>query len=194
MTSLIHINLLPVRERQTVNRKRIHLFVELTVVAFTVGILLALTWRDRAAEFNLSTRLRALDRNVTASDAPKTAALLQEHLDAYRRKLAMLEGIEQTGTRYENILRTVARAVPSSVWLTRFEMNGNTLILEGRTKEQMMIAQFLRELALHPSFADNQLIGVQQPKEVAHDTARGFSTRTRIVSKGLSTNRREKTE
>lgn len=179
---MIHVNLIPLRDTHRAGRRRLHRFLGAAVIALTVIALVALTRREWTIESGLKTELESLHRTIAAG---KSAAIaterLQKQLDAHGQKLAILENIEQRGATREEVLRSVAAAIPISLWLTRFALINDTLTLEGRATNAGMITQFLRELKSDSRFAENELVEVHQPKERPEHTNTHFSVRSRIV-------------
>jgi len=183
MKRLIRINLVPVGEVRRAGRRRLQRFVELVIVATTAFVLLALTGREWHTEAELRNRLRRLGGAVATGHPLATAEQpLQEEVEALHGKLSMLENIDRRNVSHESILRSISGVLPDSVWLTRFEISGDALMLEGRAKDHRLITRFLQELESLPHLVENQLIEVNQPKEVSDGGSTRFSTRSHILS------------
>lgn len=180
MRPLLSINLVPVRELKSAGRRKAHRRVEAGVSAAVALILFCLSWREWNTEFALRSRLESLVANSHPADAAVTR--LRDRLDALQQELSMLESIGRRRARHDVVLRSVAAALPGTVWLTRFSMTGDALLLEGRAESHTLIVEFLRDLALEPHLTDNQLTEVHQPREGAGETSTRFSARARIVS------------
>jgi len=180
---MIQVNLIPLREIHRAGRRRLRCFWGAAVIALTVIALVALTWRARTTESELAAQLARLHRTIAAGKSATTAAeRMEKQLDTLRQKLAILEKIGQPGATHEDVLRSIATAIPIPLWLTRFALKNDTLTLEGRATNAGMITQFLRELESRSRFADNELVEVHQPKEHPGPANTRFSVRSRIVN------------
>lgn len=179
MRPLLSINLVPVRELHRAGRRRVHRRVEAGISAAVALLLFGLTWREWNTEFELRNRLESLAANSYPADA---ATGLRHRLDALQEELAMLESIGRRSAQHALVLRSVAEALPRTVWLTRFSMTRDTVLLEGRAKDPTRIAEFLRELGSGAHLKDNQLTEVHQSGADAGETSTRFSARSRIVS------------
>jgi Tfp pilus assembly protein PilN len=183
MAAMIHVNLIPVRDIRRAGRRRLRCFWGTAVISLTVIALVALTWREWTTESELTAQLERLDRTIAAGKSDTTTAeRMQKELDTHGQKLAILEKIGQPGAAHEDVLRSMATAIPSPLWLTRFALINDTLTLEGRATNAGMITQFLRELESRSRFADNELVEVHQPKEHPDHATTRFSVRSRIVN------------
>lgn len=179
MNDRIRINLVPFGEVRSPGRKRLHRFVEVAAVAATALVLLAFTWREWNTEAGLEDRLAGM-RSAVANENTRQA--LEQNLAALKRDLSMLKTITARNRSHESIVRGISQALPNAVWLTRFELTEQTLILEGRAKHHRLITRFLHELESQPHFVETQLVEVRQPKQLSDETSTRFATRSHIIS------------
>ena len=183
MAPVIRINLIPLREIRVASRRQLRGFFEAAAIAVTVIALVALSWRAWTTESELTAQLEPLGRTIAAGKlTAATAQRLQKQLDTHRPTLSMLQKIAgQTGATHEDVLWSVAMALPHGLWLTRLAFVGETLTLEGRAQDHARIAQFVRELEALPQFTDNELAEVRQEKEPSEDAPELFSIQARFV-------------
>ncbi|HEY8123090.1 MAG TPA: PilN domain-containing protein [Myxococcota bacterium] len=159
---MITINLLPVREA----RRKAGARQFLLVIAASV-----------AASVALSSVHHVWFRSEVAG-AKKAAARIQTEIDGYAPQLAQVEKFRAAKADIEKKLRvidelSVARSgpvhlfdeiathLPDRMWLTKLEVEGQQLTIEGVSLDNELVALFLTAMNASPHFADVELLETQ---------------------------------
>ena len=163
---MITINLLPVREeRRKASARRFLLVVGAAVAASVVVSAIHLWW---------------FRTDVVA--AKNAAAKIQKDVDAYAPQLAQVEKFRAAKEDIEKKLKVidelsvarsgpvhlfdeVATHMPDRMWLTKMEVQGQALTIEGVSLDNELVALFLTAMNASPYFENVELLETQA-KEV----------------------------
>lgn len=113
------------------------------------------------AEARLSSEEKQLGALAQALSGRKPDPRLAEEIAALEKRLAKQEALVALLSQREDAaakpasayLAALARATPQGVWITRFEVRGQALAIEGRTVDPELVPYYLRRLGAEPVFA-----------------------------------------
>ena len=122
--------------------------------------------RQMAAQIAARTPDAALERELQQS---------KEHLEGRMAVLgALRQGLTPASITPADVLRGLARQVPSGLWLTAFQLNMDNGVLDirGRTTDPARIAVYVADLGKEKAFAGRTFAGLelvqgQQPSQSA---------------------------
>jgi type IV pilus assembly protein PilN len=159
---MITINLLPVREERRKASARHFLLVLAVAVAASVALSAAHLWWFRS--------------EVAAEQA--ATVRIQKEIDAYAPQLAQVEKFRAAKADIEKKLRVIddlstarsgpvhlfdeiATHLPDRMWLTKLQVKGQQLTIDGISLDNELVALFLTAMNASPYFKDVELVETQ---------------------------------
>ncbi len=183
---MIRINLLPYRLAQ--RHRNLNTILIAWATTFVIGLILL---------FGID--LLVLDTIETLTDTQKKQAQTIQELNEKlgevkdindRKALALtrLEIINRLSNEQTvpiHLLDELTKTIPEQVWLTKIETQKNVLTLNGLATSSAVVADFMRQLALSPFFADVELSKVAQ-QELKEQKEKEKKDKDKIKSFALS--------
>jgi len=181
---MAHINLLPWREEAEKNKQR-EFFTILTAVAlgaFSVVFLVSQVYQMRIDGQNsrnqyLKNEIQILDARISkikSLNAKKSE--LQKRIDV----VVQLQRNRNVGTQ---VLDEIAKVIPSGIYLTKMEKQGNSLQLLGKSESNNHLANMIRKIENSDLFTDTVLESIIS-NDAQSKLLSDFKMRVRI--KGLT--------
>ncbi|OKY26797.1 PilN domain-containing protein [Thalassotalea sp. PP2-459] len=144
---MAYINLLPWREEAEKAKQRQYftLLTAVALVAFAVVFLIGQFYQlriDGQLERNrfLQTEIAILDKRISEI---KT---LNEKKQELEKRISVVEQLQRSRNVGTQVLDEIAKIVPSGVYLTKMEKQGNTIQLLGKSESNNHLANMIRNI------------------------------------------------
>ncbi len=156
----VDINLLPKEEKEALERELLPIPRPELTLPLATGVLALLVvgagWWNRSQTLS---RLRAeiTDKSRQVKQLEQSLgdlAGLKKKRDLLQRKIRTIEMLRRGQTEAILYIDELVRRLPTNVWLTSLEDQGNMLSLKGGAMNQAAVAQFMRNLERSEQFAD----------------------------------------
>lgn len=162
----VKINLLPVRavKKREMGKQQLVLF---GLVIIGVGVANFLWYRNVAA-FSAQLQARIDKTRQEVALLEKTIGEVQnidKEKKALQEKLAVLDTLRKGRTGPVKMMDELAQAIPTRVWLNRFEETGGRVTMTGAAVSHDDVAQFMRKLKESKHFKDVTLRSATQKRE-----------------------------
>ncbi|MEW6338663.1 MAG: PilN domain-containing protein [Acidobacteriota bacterium] len=145
-------------------------YILLGILVLGLGYVGVTYWR-------LSSTLSSLNREVEENqrEYDRLKPIIEE-VEAYKKKNAELkhkiEVIEQLKNNQRGPVRLmdeVSKALPDLLWLTRMEVSGNAVSIQGQALNENAVANFISNLDTSPFFAEPSLSIMKQSDQGVFD-------------------------
>jgi type IV pilus assembly protein PilN len=159
---MIRINLLPVREERRKAGARQLALVMIAALGGSVFLSTAVHWKVRrdissTREQTVSTQ-KEIDRFEPqlkqVEEFKKTKAEIEQKLD-------VIQGLNEARSGPVHMLDELATHTPDRIWISRIEVHGGRLAMEGMSLDNELVALFLTALEESPYFKDVELVETQ---------------------------------
>jgi len=152
---MAHINLLPWREEAEKAKQR-EFFTLLTAVAlgaFAVVFLVSQFYQLRidgqsARNQYLKNEIKILDARISQIKS------LNEKKSELQKRTSVVEQLQRSRNVGTQVLDEIAKVVPSGIYLTRMEKQGNSLQLIGKSESNNHLANMIRQIENSDLFTD----------------------------------------
>ena len=159
---MLQINLLPVREA----RRKADVRQQLMQLVF--GLLIALGV-IAIVHSRISDQIGQAESHVAQmeTDIAKFKPQLDQVASFKRRKAELLrkidviDNLDRARSGPVRVLAELSDRIPDRLWLTSIETKGNTLLMQGLSLDNELVALFLRALGTSPLFSDIDLGGTK---------------------------------
>jgi len=159
---MIRINLLPVREER---RKQGARQLALVLVAALVGSVLlaaALHWKVRHDISSTREKMVATQKEIDqfapqlkqVEEFKKTKAEIEQKLD-------VIQNLNEARSGPVHMLDELAVHTPDRIWVTKLEVHGGKMGMEGMSLDNELVALFLTSLEESPYFKNVELVETQ---------------------------------
>ncbi|WP_286233873.1 PilN domain-containing protein [Thalassotalea sediminis] len=152
---MAYINLLPWREEaeKAKQRQYMTLLTAVALVAFAVVFLVGQFYQlriDGQVERNrfLQTEIAILDKRI---EEIKT---LNEKKQELEKRITVIEQLQRSRNVGTQVLDEIAKIVPSGVYLTKMDKQGNTIQLLGKSESNNHLANMIRNIESSELFTD----------------------------------------
>jgi len=180
---MAHINLLPWREEAEKAKQR-EFFTMLTAVAlgaFAIVFLVSQFYQLRidgqtARNQYLKNEIQVLDARISQI---KT---LNEKKNELQKRTSVVEQLQRSRNVGTQVLDEIAKVVPTGIYLTRMEKQGNSLQLIGKSESNNHLANMIRQIERSDLFTDAVLESITS-NDAESKLLSDFRMRVRI--KGL---------
>lgn len=175
------INLLPWREELREERKR-QFFSAMILTAILAGII-GFAWHSRvnviidAQERRnemLEVEISALD--TQANEIRELKKRKNEMLD----RMEVIKGLQTNRPEIVKLYDQLVQVVPDGVYLSSFEVDGNSVSMEGKAESNNRISTFMRQLDRSGKFSSPNLTKVTADRELG-DQGSQFSMAALVV-------------
>lgn len=152
---MAHINLLPWREEAEKAKQREY-FTLLTMVAlaaFAVVFLIGQFYQLRidgqlAKNQYLSNEITVLDARIAEIET------LNEKKEELKKRISVVEQLQRSRNVGTQVLDEIAKIVPSGVYLTKMDKQGNIIQLLGKSESNNHLANMIRQIESSDLFTD----------------------------------------
>ncbi len=181
---MITINLLPVREERRKASARQFLLVACAAVAATVGLSAAHLWWYKGEVADAKANVARIQQQIDAF-GPQL-----KQVDQYRavkadieQKLKVIEDLSAARSGPVHLFDEIATRMPDRMWLTKMEVEGQKLTIQGVSLDNELVALFLTALNSSPYFADVELVETEA-KEMSGYKLNAFEVSARLSAPG----------
>ena len=181
---MITINLLPVREERRKASARQFLLMACAGVAATVGLSAAHLWWYRGEVADAKANVARIQQQIDAF-GPQL-----KQVDQYRavkadieQKLKVIEDLSAARSGPVHLFDEIATRMPDRMWLTKMEVEGQKLTIQGVSLDNELVALFLTALNSSPYFADVELVETEA-KEMSGYKLNAFEVSARLSAPG----------
>ena len=159
---MLEINLLPVREARRKADLRQY-FMQLLLVVIITGGCISLV------ESNVSDRIERTEarvrqmRNDIDQFKPQLdqVAAFKKRKSELEKKIDVIDGLDRARSGPVRVLDELATRTPDRLWLTSLGTKGTSIMIEGQSLDNELVALFLRRLAQSAWFAEVDLDSTQ---------------------------------
>lgn len=180
------INLLPWREELREERKR--QFFSSLVLTAVLAALIGFAWYTWVNSFidGQEKRNQILQTEISALDtqANEIRALRKEKSEMLDR-MEVIKGLQTNRPEIVKLYDQLVRVVPDGVYLSRFNVNGASISMEGRAESNNRISSFMRQLDRSPKFSDPNLTQVNANRELGEQGSQ-FAMVAKVIGQDLS--------
>ena len=159
---MITINLLPVREERRKASARQFLLLALMAVAATISLSAIHYWWYRASVAEAKTAAKRIQGEIDRF-GPQL-----EQVEQYRavkadieKKLSVISDLSAARSGPVHLFDEVATHMPERMWLTKMEVEGQKLTIQGMSLDNELVALFLTALNTSPYFEQVELVETQ---------------------------------
>jgi len=159
---MLKINLLPVREARRKADVRQQLMQLVFGLLITLGAIAVVHSRISDQISQAQTHVAQMETDITkfkpqldqvASFKKRKAELL--------RKIDVIDSLDRARSGPVRVLAEISDRTPDRLWLTSMETKGNTVLLQGLSLDNELVAVFLRGLNDSPFFGEVDLGGTK---------------------------------
>ncbi|MEW6998785.1 PilN domain-containing protein [Colwelliaceae bacterium BS250] len=153
-----HINLLPWRE-EAQRQQQQQYFSILTFLALLSFLAMFLVGQFYQAQIDgqksknqfLTNEIKILDARIAE------IRTLEEKKKDLIQRMRLIEQLQKSRNVGTQVLDEIAKIVPSGVYLTKLEKQGNELLLQGKSESNNHLANMIREIQSSSLLADAEL-------------------------------------
>lgn len=181
---MAHINLLPWREEaeKTKQREYFTLLTAIALGAFSVVFLISQVYQMRIDGQN--TRNQYLKNEIQIIDARiSKIKSLNAKKSELQKRINAIEQLQRNRNVGTQVLDEIAKILPSGVYLTKMEKQGNSIQLLGKSESNNHLANMIRKIERSDLFTDAVLESIIS-NDAQSKLLSDFKMRVRI--KGLS--------
>ncbi len=161
-----HINLLPWREEEQRQQQQ-QFFSILTLLALLSFLLVFLVSQIYQAKIDgqmaknqyLTNEIKVLDSKIAE------IRTLEEKKKDLIQRMTLIDQLQKSRNVGTQVLDEIAKIVPSGIYLTKLEKQGNELLIEGKSESNNHLANMIREIQSSSLFADAELESIINSNE-----------------------------
>lgn len=153
-----HINLLPWREeaQRQQQQQYFSILTFLALLSFLVVFLIGQFYQaqidgQKSKNQFLSNEIKILDARIAE------IRTLEEKKKDLMQRMRLIEQLQKSRNVGTQVLDEIAKIVPSGVYLTKLEKQGNELLLQGKSESNNHLANMIREIQSSSLLADAEL-------------------------------------
>ena len=152
---MAYINLLPWREEAEKAKQREY-FTILTAVAFCAFVVVfAISQFYQARVDGQNSRNQYLKNEIQALDVRiSQIKSLDEKKKELEKRIGAVEQLQRSRNVGTQVLDEIAKVIPSGIYLTRLEKQGNSLQIIGKSESNNHLANMIREIERSDLFDD----------------------------------------
>lgn len=160
---MIRINLLPFKQLQAEVMRRREIFIGAVVLGLAV-LLLAGTHLYQSYQMSqLETEIAGLRSDLQALNTKiKEVGDLQNKIKDLRGKNKIIADLNQKKSGPVQVMESLARATPTTLWLTDLKESGGNLVLNGLAVDNKTVADFITGLEASKYFKSVELVETTQ--------------------------------
>lgn len=179
---MITINLLPVREERRKAWARQFLGIVLAAVAASAGLSVTHYWWYRGEVQAAKNVAASIQRDIDGF-APQLAQV--EKFRAAKadieKKLKVIDELSLARSGPVHLFDEIATHIPDRMWLTRMDVKGQALTIQGVSLDNELVALFLTAMNSSPYFEEVELLQTEA-KEVGGYKLNAFELSARLSS------------
>lgn len=152
---MAYINLLPWREEALIAKKKEYLSILLAVGTLTFLLVFIVSQYYQAQIDGQQARNQYLKNEIQILDV-RIAEIktLNEKKDALQKRISVIEQLQRSRNVGTQVLDEIAKIIPTGVYLTKLEKQGNMIQLIGKSESNNHLANMIREIELSDLFTD----------------------------------------
>ena len=159
---MLEINLLPVREARRKAGIRQQLMQLVFGLLITVGIIAIVHSRisDQIGDSEAHVDQMEVDIAKFKPQLDQVARFKKRKAELLR-KIDVIDNLDRARSGPVRVLAEISDLIPDRVWLTSMETKGSTVLLQGMSLDNELVALFLRGLGNSPMFSEIDLGGTK---------------------------------
>ncbi len=159
---MLEINLLPVREARRKAGFRQQLMQLVFGLLITVGVIAIVHSRISDQIGTAETHVEQMGADI-AKFKPQLdqVASFKKRKAELLRKIDVIDNLDRARSGPVRLLADLSDRIPDRLWLTSMETKGSTVLLQGMSLDNELVALFLRALGNSPLFGEVDLGGTK---------------------------------
>ncbi len=159
---MLEINLLPVREARRKADIRQQLMQLVFGLLITVGIIAIVHSRISDQIGDAETHVDQMEVDIAKFKPQlRQVASFKKRKAELLRKIDVIDDLDRARSGPVRVLAEISDLIPDRVWLTSMETKGSTVLLQGMSLDNELVALFLRGLGNSPMFTEIDLGGTK---------------------------------
>ena len=179
---MITINLLPVREERRKAWARQFLGIVLAAVAASAGLSVTHYWWYRGEVQAAKNAAASVQRDIDGF-APQLAQVekFRAAKAEIEKKLKVIDELSLARSGPVHLFDEIATHIPDRMWLTRMDVKGQALTIQGVSLDNELVALFLTAMNSSPYFEEVELLQTEA-REVGGYKLNAFELSARLSS------------
>lgn len=152
---MAHINLLPWREAALKAKEKEYYTILTAVSLFAFVIVLAVNFYFQSRIDGQNSRNQYLKNEIAQLDIQiAEIKTLNEKKEALQKRIDVIEQLQRSRNVGTQVLDEIAKIIPSGIYITELEKQGNSVQLTGKSESNNHLANMIRAIELSDLLSD----------------------------------------
>lgn len=152
---MAHINLLPWRETALKAKQKEYFTILAAIGLIAFSLVLAVNFYYQARIDGQNAKNQYLKNEIRQLDVQiAEIRTLNDKKAALQKRIDVIEQLQRSRNVGTQVLDEIAKIIPSGVYITQLEKQGNTIFLTGKSESNNHLANMIRAIELSDLFVD----------------------------------------